>query len=217
MRARSRRLIAAGIGAAVAVGTPTPAGAHHGDANTVGTLNGDPDAANVIRMADIYVQEWSVWDTWAPIAPADFDNYISFALESLYDDNTDLIVNAGARYSVQDVSYLSAYGTGNLTQCNLQTAAIYGANPHRVCDKKVVWIDLNDWNGWSSIQRKYVAGHEFGHSVGLRHSNAGVGVDAAGNVAVRTHPDPEGTVMRTNGFGTYDLDVADRYNVDIHY
>lgn len=115
------------------------------------------------------------YDTWAPISVSAFDDFIEAGVEPLVDATTDVVVNRAPRCTVQDVSYLSAYGSGNYTQCNLQTAAIYGSHPHRVCDKKVIWLDLNDWNAFTVQQRKYAAAHEFGHEVGLRHSNVCAG------------------------------------------
>jgi hypothetical protein len=220
-RIRSRRWVQA-VAAAAGVGvssfaTSLPAAGHHdGGANTFGTPNGSSDG-NEIRLADHYIQEWTVWDTWAPIAVSDFDDYIDLAVEGIYDNKTDIVVNRAPRYTHQDVAYLSAYGSGNLTQCNLQTAAIYGSHPHRVCDHKVIWIDLNDWNTWNSGQRKYVAAHEFGHQLGLRHSNVGSGINASGDFVARVHPDPTGTMMHTGGFAKLDIVQAEINNINLHY
>lgn len=117
------------------------------------------------------------------------------------------------------VIIVAAPGSGVFrTTCRTDVAAVYGSHHHRVCDKKKIQIDTNQWAGWTDAQRKYVIAHEFGHEVGLRHSNTSQsGTNETGGYVANTHPNQTGTVMYTGGFGTFALHSHDASHVDVHY
>lgn len=170
------------------------------------------------RLGDIYIQEYSVYPGGQ--SEASFGALAYAAIESLYEP-TDLSVARAADNTLQDV-HIQALNTGGFrTICRTDIAAIYGAHHHRVCDVKKIEINVasSSWQGWNDAQRKYIFAHEFGHSVGLRHSNnSEPGTAENGTLIANTHPNEWGSVMHTLGMGSFALhNPHDIQHINVHY
>lgn len=179
-------------------------------ATNFGSATGDTHVTR-IYLGDSRLQEYSVWGSG-------IGDLAYYAIKGIYEP-TDLTVSRAANNTEQDVIIVAAPGSGVFwTTCRTDVAAVYGAHHHRVCDKKKITIDTNQWAGWTDAQRKYVIAHEFGHEVGLRHSNTSQsGTNGTGGYVPNTHPNQTATVMYTGGFGSYALHAHDAAHVNVHY
>jgi hypothetical protein len=190
-----------------------------GNVNTFGTT-----ASDDVYVADHPIQEWSVWTPYFA-AGSDFDALVRTELEAAF-EISDLTINEGPRNTIQDVRIIpiptiaappgvTIYGQ---VGCAFDLAAIYGAHHHEVCDKQNLII--NAWSFYAlpdDAQRRSIIGHEFGHTVGLRHSNTGSGVAADGSLTTRVNPEPTTTLMMSGSLsGTLTLNIHEYQTVNLH-
>lgn len=141
------------------------------------------------------------------------------AIEGLYEP-LDLTVTRRAQSTDTDVNIVETTTGGYRAVCRTDVATFVGSHHHRVCNKKKIELNTaagSDWAGWNNDQRRYVLAHEFGHAVGLRHSNQGSGTNDTGGYVTLNHPAPSETVMMTFGFGKYQLHLHDVAHIQDHY
>lgn len=158
------------------------AGADVGPTNNFGSLAGTQDDTDV-RLGDSRYQEYSLWPdfmSWSQSQKDFFRGMIYTGVENTFEPS-DLSVSLASDDTDQDVKFVpvpSYYGDNPnaiaRTYCDMASAARYGSHHHRVCDTKYVVVFQKFWeNGLTGDQMVYnVLAHEFGHAVGLRHSDS---------------------------------------------
>lgn len=123
-------------------------------------------------------------------------------------DPTDLVVSQYADGSFTDVNVLSGpHDAVGIAYCH-PDAQRTGTDPLRACHGFVVKYNPNicspvgcvTWSDVSAMQRKFIACHEIGHTVGLRHATTS------------NHPAPASSCMQTGvlpdnpGLHAHDVD-----------
>lgn len=200
-----------GTAGTMVVGFPTEAGA-----NNFGSSGQDVEG-DQIWIADSSIQEYSIWGS----EPESFGNNAYFGIETTFEP-TDLTVSRAADGTDQDVIIVPTTALPSSTigvmLCRTDVASIYGTHHHRVCDRKKMLINTNIFYELSEAQKRYTFAHEFGHAVGLRHSNAGHGINENGTYTARTHPGG-GTVMATPipAAPSLGLHAHDTSHINVHY
>jgi hypothetical protein len=100
-------------------------------------------------------------------------SYTNYACTSEYNPLIDVecserLSSAGADVWVYDTQYGSQYWAW--TAC-YATATYGGTNPRKWCRPQALRWDESNPGGWdTTFEGQYVACHEFGHTLGLRHS-----------------------------------------------
>lgn len=160
-----------------------------------------------VYLGDSTIQEWSVLTAYHNPSVASFDDVVDVSLEFTFDDATDLIVNRGPRNTQQDVRIVPVNWIDPLpgepagqvvfgrTTCDTDHAAIYGQHPAKVCDKKFLLVNMYAWYQLATDNQRRVVAHEFGHALGLRHSNDAYGVSDQGFYEPIEHDDPDASIM----------------------
>lgn len=205
----SRRTVLATVvgSTAVAASLPTQPAA----ANNFGSRSGVPDTGEQVFMSGSSAQDWSVTFILSGMSSSEqstFQYLVAPGVEYTYEP-TDLTVTKLSDSTSRDIRYVPINGFNSnepalvgLTFCDILngSVSIYGSHHHRVCTRKKIniyeGVYLN--SGLSDSEQKYnVLAHEFGHGVGLRHSNMGDtrGTSTTGAVQPSTHPDPGGSLM----------------------
>lgn len=118
------------------------------------------------------------------------------ALTNVYGSQTQLTVQVNSDNSSADVrvheDYYGLNGAAGWVNC--PGDSVSGSHPTRRCFNQT--LKYNDTYALSDLfqsptTRKYLACHELGHTVGLRHTNSG------------NHPEPTATCMFTPFVGNY--------------
>ncbi len=241
MRSRIARAMAAVVllVAVGSLGVPRASGSL-GPTNNFGSRAGAADATGVL-LGDSAVQEYSLWPGymgWSAAQTAFFRGMIYTGVENRFEPS-DLTVTQAADNTTQDVRFVPvpvfnadpAVIANAL--CNVAPGtAIYGAHHHRVCDRHQITIFQAFWTvGLTGDQMVYnVLAHEFGHSVGLRHSESPcadlnlrcVGVSATGATQWNTFTPVPGFTSLMYSFATEPaasnaLSLYDYANINLHY
>lgn len=206
-----------------------------GPTNAFGSYAGTGDAVGV-RLGDTSVQEYSLYPGfmgWNASQIDFFRGMMYTAVETRFEPS-DLTVSLASDNTIQDVMFVPVpvYEADPSViakaACRTDIAWISGSHHHRICDKKQVTIFQPFWTiGLTGDQQVYnVLSHEFGHSVGLRHTPAPcislelycIGVGAAGEAQWNSST-PPGTysLMYSNPSGSISLTLHDYANLNLHY
>jgi hypothetical protein len=145
----------------------------------------------------------------------------------------DVTVTKAADNTFQDVRMVpvAVNGPGNTvarTECSMDIATRYGTHRHRVCDRKLITIYQGSYGFSQDVRRFHIYGHEFGHGLGMRHSNAPCGdlaavcrgVSTTGEPQWNTHSSPGTDSLMYSGLGSgaaFGLNLQDIGNVNAHY
>lgn len=186
-----------------------------------------------IYLNDGNVAEWSTWWGYVPGWNATrrdaFKTMQRAAFE--YFEATDLTITEGPDNTKQDVRVVPT-DTGSMdiaiTECIIGAAVIYGSDHHKVCDYKQITTFSGAYSQPLQVQVWNVLGHEFGHEVGLRHSNAPcpmlnaacIGTSATGASQWNTHNAPGTDSFMWQGLSTpaaITLNLQDLANIQDHY
>ena len=211
-----------------------------GTTNNFGSRAGVADTVNIL-LGDSALQEYSLWPGymgWSSAQITFFRGMIYTGVENRFEPSELTVTQAGDN-TTQDVRFVPVPvynadpGVVANALCNVAPGtAIYGAHHHRVCDRRQVTIFQAFWTaGLTGDQMVYnVLAHEFGHAIGLRHSESPcaaleprcVGVSATGAAQWNTF-------MPTPGFTSLMYSVAnepaasnalswyDYGNINLHY
>lgn len=99
--------------------------------------------------------------------------YVDYACGSVYEPVWDVSCTEVTSSGTADVYvYDNLYATQwwAWTAC-YSTATFGGADPNRWCMPQALRFDLSNESGFdTTVEGRYVACHEFGHTLGLRHS-----------------------------------------------
>ena len=181
---------------------------------------------------------WPGYMSWSTAQKDFFRGMIYAGVENTFEPS-DLTVSLAADNTDQDAKFIPVptyHSDPNViarTTCDTGSAAIYGANHHRVCDKKFVTIFQTFWeSGLSGNEMLYnVLAHEFGHAVGLRHSDspcldyatnaACTGVSETGNRQWNSFTPTPGTASLmfsiADAGASTSLSLYDYANINTHY
>lgn len=185
-----------------------------------------------IYLNDGSTAEWSTWwgfVSWSATRKQEFKTMQRAAFE--YFEATNLTINEGPDNTKQDVRVVPTdTGSSDIARatCVLGEAAIYGGDHHRVCDYKQITIYSGAYSHPLGVQVWNILAHEFGHTVGLRHSNAPceyfdaycIGVSAVGFTEWNTHTPPGVDSFMWQGLSTtaaFSLNLEDVGNIQVHY
>lgn len=215
------------------------------------SLTGSVDAASAhnfgsdttgdgIFTADSYSQHYSFHGYFPSSERAEVN-----AVMASWSNSTDLLVQPAPNNQVWGANLWrwddgNAYNWYGMTLCRTD-AAVYGSPHHTTCSVKNIKFNnsvmvtalgpvYHPWQNLTPGQRKYISAHEFGHLVGLRHSNPSehnplqpgdqyYGVTDTGVHLVNDHPDPTASVMHggSGPNGSLNLHQHDLDHVNAHY
>ncbi len=180
---------------------------------------------------------WPGYMGWTENQKTFFRGMIYTGVENTYEPS-DLTVSQTGDNQDQDVKYVPVpvyYSDPNVaarTECDTGSASKYGSHHHRVCDRKQVTVFQVFWDGaLTGDQMVYnVLAHEFGHAVGLRHSDSPcaylydycVGTSANGTAQWNTFvPTPGYTSLMYSApnasEASHSLSLYDYENINLHY
>lgn len=165
MRARTRTLL--GIGSALAV-TAAPQAAI---ANNFGSSEGGGDPHNEVSLGN---NRWHSYSFHFGGTQAWRDALLA-ASEDAYDSPTDVVTSGLGNGQNTDVRVaVGSFGTGfnGWVDCP-SDATRGGTDPSEWCWNQWLKIDTSNAGGFSADRKKSLMCHEFGHTLGLLHTDSG--------------------------------------------
>lgn len=148
----------------------------------------DSPYSSCISIGNNYNHQWHYTNP-----RSDIYNSFETIVESEYDDRTQLVVNE-TYFENADVNVFdSDYGDFNVwgwVWCP-NTSWTSGSHPNKACRPQYLRFNLFYASAFNTaFERRYMACHEFGHTLGLRHTDntsSCMKADVATSDALRTH------------------------------